>query len=458
MADGPAAYWRLGEPSGLAAADETGTHPATYNGSPTLGLAGALTADTSTDDTAAGFDGGNDFVSVPDSADFDLPATGGLTVEAWVWKGTNTPSQSVALVFRGQDDSAAPNYDWIITQSTNGRCAFVVWDGAATYQSVALEADDVALATPGRWHHMVAVWDADAQEMRGYLNGELVRSLAATFSPAATANRFYLGRRSDLLTDSYFTGRMDEVAVYRRVLTAAEILEHYTVGQGSFEPFDYPTAVLADGPLAYWRLGEASGAFADELGYHSGTSAGAPTRAITGALTSNDDGACRFDGVNDRITVPDATAFDLEEFTLEAIVRDRQPGFILMQGNGGASNYNWGLFRESGGDENLCVYLREDATTVRSAKVPDPNDGEWHHLAGTFDGQVLTLYLDGVAVASTDLGAPTSPTTNAGALGMSVWVHAATYSYASGDLDEVAIYSRALDADEIAAHADWISA
>lgn len=452
LADQPAAYWRLGESSGTTAADELGTHNGTFQGSPTLGVAGALSADAYDDDTGASFSGSGQYVEFSDHADFDLPSSGGFTVELWAWKDDNSPAQSTALVFRGQSSSAAPKYDWIVTQSTNGRCAFVIHDGASNYYSCALEADDTGLMTPGRWHHLVGVWDADAQEIRTYLNGDPVRTVAAAIVPATAADRFELARRPDLLTNSHFDGKLDEVAIYRHALTESQVQEHYERGQGSFVPASYMEAVLDDGPLAYWRLGESSGTTADdELGTHNGTVTG-PTKGIAGAVDDGDT-AYRFDGVNDRVTFPDTgTDLDLTELTLEAWVKDRQPGFVVMQGNGGGSLYNWGLFRVSGGAESFCLYIRADATTVHSAAYPDPKDGNWHHLVGTYDGQILRLYLDGTEVASNDLGAPVAPTTYAGQGGMSVWVHASAYSYAQGDLDEVAIYPRALTAEEVADH------
>ncbi len=42
IADGPSAYWRLGETSGTVAADQQGTSPGTYKGSYALGKPGAL--------------------------------------------------------------------------------------------------------------------------------------------------------------------------------------------------------------------------------------------------------------------------------------------------------------------------------------------------------------------------------------------------------------------------------
>lgn len=74
--DSPNGYWRLGEPSGTTATDETGTNNGTYSGSPTLGVTGAIPVD---EDTAVTFDGTDDLLTINDSA--SLSATAALSVE-----------------------------------------------------------------------------------------------------------------------------------------------------------------------------------------------------------------------------------------------------------------------------------------------------------------------------------------------------------------------------------------
>jgi hypothetical protein len=71
----------------------------------------------------------------------------------------------------------------------------------------------------------------------------------------------------------------------------------------------YRDAVLADGPFAYWRLGEASGTTAlDVTGTgHNGTYANSPTLGVAGLIDGDSDTAVSFEGINDRIAVPDST-------------------------------------------------------------------------------------------------------------------------------------------------------
>ena len=89
LADAPDAFWRLGENSGSAAGDETGTNPGTYGNGVVLGQTGALTGTTN---TAALFDGVDDSVTVPSSP--SLTATNAVTVEAWVKRSRAPPGRT----------------------------------------------------------------------------------------------------------------------------------------------------------------------------------------------------------------------------------------------------------------------------------------------------------------------------------------------------------------------------
>ena len=82
----------------------------------------------------------------------------------------------------------------------------------------------------------------------------------------------------------------------------------------------YSNQVLADEPLAYWRLGEPSGtSAADASGNgNTGTYGGSPTLGATGALAGDTDTATSFDGVNDNVSVPNNAALNLNgSFSIE---------------------------------------------------------------------------------------------------------------------------------------------
>ena len=68
----------------------------------------------------------------------------------------------------------------------------------------------------------------------------------------------------------------------------------------------------------------------------------------------------------------------------------------------------------------------------------------WTHLAVTYNGSTLTLYRNGVAVATSNVSGTLSPTTGTLQIGASQFGE-----YFKGLIDEVRIYNRALSATEI---------
>ncbi len=75
------------------------------------------------------------------------------------------------------------------------------------------------------------------------------------------------------------------------------------------------------------------------------------------------------------------------------------------------------------------------------------NDGRWHHAVGTWDGDILRLYVDGVLDASSDV----SNTLTFPALNFQIgrWVGGSS-QYFNGQIDDPRVYNRALSATEVA--------
>jgi hypothetical protein len=82
---------------------------------------------------------------------------------------------------------------------------------------------------PGTWHHVVAVRERDRILL--YLDGELQAETAASPSAESAEMNLIIGRYS--LASGWlgrpFSGRIDEIAIYGRALTAGEIRDHATL-------------------------------------------------------------------------------------------------------------------------------------------------------------------------------------------------------------------------------------
>ena len=209
-------------------------------------------------------------------------------------------------------------------------------------------------------------------------------------------------------------------------------------------PFASPAegAGPADGLVGYWSMDEGDGATASDssgLGNTGGVYGGATW------TTGKVGGALSFDGSSGTMNVPNVTGLPAGNtpHTIAAWVKvtslPSNRAWILLLGNEGTGSHHW-LLTHSGWTQ-LGVWNGAQAH-------PTLPVGEWKHLAVTFDGTTLTGYMDGVTVGSSaaqfDLeGMPLT-------LGQGhIWEN-----YFSGLIDDVRIYSRALDATEIAALAN----
>ena len=227
MADNPAAYWRLGEASGAAAADEKGANAGTYLGGVGLGQPGALTGEAN---TSASFDGVDDYVNVPNSA--SLNATSGVTVEAWVKRTKSGVWQNV-VAKSGSGAAAAQNYAlWI---NTANKPVLYFGNGSASGSVTAPAAIDT------NWHHLVATYDNANAKI--YVDGVLKATAASNVPLTANTQVLTIGRSVDGLR--VFGGLIDEVAVYTSVLSLSSIQAHYNVGTS---PDTTPPAVSLTAP------------------------------------------------------------------------------------------------------------------------------------------------------------------------------------------------------------------
>lgn len=164
---------------------------------------------------------------------------------------------------------------------------------------------------------------------------------------------------------------------------------------------------------------------------------------------------------------------DFDPFTLEAWVKPEattETTPIITKGNDEwMSTESYGLQRrittdeETGETEDVLefyiynnVWDDELSTYGRvTASIPTPEnwEGSWHHIAGTFDGENITLYVDDEAVATVSDKNGIMAGGNAVGIGGDVTYDAQNPNVPctfKGLIDNVRIYNRALSADELA--------
>ncbi len=219
LADSPLAYYRLADTSGTAFVDSSGnSRDGGYVNVPILDVASLLLSDAN---TAADFDGTNDYGTIADGAWMDVST---ITLEAWV-RFDNTASASE--VFLSRWSSVSGNQVWIMQRTSAGKLQFDWKDSGGTTRTLTGSTTLAANTT----YHLVATVDSvgvGTVYVNGVSDGTLDPAGSLTVRTSATSSIF-LGAHPP--TPSLFTnGKIDEVAIYGSALSSTRVDVHYDAG------------------------------------------------------------------------------------------------------------------------------------------------------------------------------------------------------------------------------------
>ena len=219
----------------------------------------------------------------------------------------------------------------------------------------------------------------------------------------------------------------------------------------------YAREVLGDHPEGYWRLGESSGVAQDWTGYADksvGTGAG---RGVAGALAGDSNKAMRFNGTTSSRVYGGKQSSGLNRVSVEAWFRtsSTKGGKIVGYGSSGTATssgaYDRHLYVGTDGKLRFGVNPNSRRTVTAPTAV---NDGRWHHAVGTLGPNGMRLYVDGVLRAEstgTIAGEISKGYWRIGGDNVSGWPSAGGQDFV-GDIDDVAVYGRALSAAEVSSH------
>ena len=208
------AAFGFNENTGTIAYDNSGKgNNGTLTNGPTWSASGKYGA-------AISFDGTNDLVNIIDANSLDL--TNGMTLEAWVKPGNVTGYKTVLCKENGTNNlayalSANDNNSTVANQRPNTRIRI----GSTTRTSTGTA--KLALNT---WTHIASTYDGAT--LRFFINGTQVSATAATGNMVTTTNMLRIGGSPNLGTQ-YFAGLIDEVKIYNRALSQAEIQTDMTI-------------------------------------------------------------------------------------------------------------------------------------------------------------------------------------------------------------------------------------
>lgn len=274
------------------------------------------------------------------------------------------------------------------------------------------------------WHHFVYSIDTTKHTQKLYVDGAEVASTNHTSPIVCTGlgTDTFLGRHGNGSASYDFNGQLDDVRVYRGVMTAQEVSE----------------LTRAKGSAAHWRLDEGAGLLAmDSSGNVNGVNG-----QIIGAtwVTGRRESALSFNGLTDYVDLGNPLTLQPSNFSIAVWFKTDAPTGMLVR----KRLYGYGLELVSAGSPSFWVY---NAAGMRF-KVTAPasyNDNQWHHAVGIYDGSNVRLAVDGVLVGTAGAGQ-----VSYGPGGIALGRDGDSGSlYYRGLLDEIRIYNRSLNKQEV---------
>ncbi len=437
-------HWKLDETSGTTAYDSSGkANNGTLTNSPTIST---QTPSKFFSTRSISFDGVDDYIQT----NFAPSGYTKITMSAWV---NLTAAGSYPMVM-----SYGTNADNVLelrAYDTTGRMELV-----RRSDNVGIR-DSVSIVGTG-WHHFAGT--SDGTTFKFYKDGVLLGSQTISHN-ISSATTFRFGRRSNDEGSPYqLTGFLDDIRVYNTALSYELIRDLASLAPpGSLTASGSQTRYIpgiffpsTGGLIGHWKMEEtiAGSTVTDSSGYNrDGTPNGTggannlpqPATSVPGNTSFLTTRSLNLDGTDDYVNF--GTSADLSpanmSFSFWTInnVTPAQYDALLLRSSSTAWADGWGVWYDSA--STIKFYVGNYATNFASATI---SPQQWNHVAGTWDGTTLKIYVNGVlGTNGSKSGAQTATTQALATRGFSDAFNI------NGLMDDLRMYSRALSPEEIKA-------
>jgi len=397
--------------------------------------------------SALKFDGVNDYVSIPANPLFVFN-TSNYSISQWVYVNNSSDLNShaglVSTYWGG-------NSSWFTQLSPSGSGNYGFYDGGAHFDS------GVAVKY-GQWSQFVVVREGPGpNQMKMYLNGISIYNFT-TIANASTCNKLYVGGLGpEQYAPSYqFKGSIDEVRVWNRSISQAEVTQYYYSSLNKYAPdkwlfsstqqgaglangTTYPYSVYASSassttasePRAVQYNG--AGAYGNDsyaklLIHGEETVSGStftessPTAKTVTVYGNAAESSSKsvfggkswyFDGTNSYLSVPVSgdCSFGTGDFTLDFWVMFSQTNRMEFLSTGsntnylGSGQYGWDFMFNPLSQELLFEYQINNGWQVDSRRPFSPLNNTWYHIALVGANQNILTFVNG-----NQIGAPSAYT------------------------------------------------
>ncbi|MCW1949441.1 MAG: DUF2341 domain-containing protein [Candidatus Shapirobacteria bacterium] len=249
------------------------------------------------------------------------------------------------------------------------------------------------------WTHITATHDG--QNTKFYINGKFINQESMPYNHGVGSTNTI--RICNVGWDT-FEGKLDELKIYNKTLTADEVKQDYNAGSaiqfgtsnqtigGTTTSLNYcipgDTSYCA-APVAEWNFEENSGTTAkDTSGNNNNGTFGTGNSAPTWTIGTNNKGAgLNFDGSSDYIDINNSSSLSpMTNISLEAWVKPSSSG-------------NYGIVSKHWTEYTLSLssnQVRFESTNINQFSNSTIPTNRWSHIVVTYDSQNVKFYINGI--------------------------------------------------------------
>ncbi|MBL8210314.1 MAG: DUF4185 domain-containing protein [Bryobacterales bacterium] len=438
--NGTLAHWKMDETSAPAAAD------ASSNGL-VLPLLNGPVFSSGRYGNALKLNGANQYGRLNDSP---LLRVNDFSISLWYRQVSGAPVQSLISKPYGS--------------GTDNSFGLFLVNNRLLYHSVG-GAGQIQVPAPGAntWAHVAVV--KLGTQVRMYVNGALAGASTSSATIQYDSKPLLVGAEDDAGLKYYFGGELDDVRLYNRALSEAEVQAVRVDGAASQTPQPEtptpppPTTPTAPAPpppstppvdsgssaglAGHWKLDESGSTAADSSGN------GAHGVVLNGAsrTTGKSGLALSLDGVDDHVRVDDRPGLRSNDFSIALWYRTRggsSAQMLVSKPYGSGTDNSYALFLQNG-DLTFHSTNFSGNTMART-----PGAGVWTHAVVTKSAAVVRLYINGVPAATTSNAAAQVAFDDRPMLIGAENDGGRLVAFFHGDLDDVRFYGRTLSNAEVA--------
>jgi len=403
------------------------------------------------------FDGTNEYVTMGNVLDFDYNDP--FTISCWVKSTDNTAylvskKSNAAGQYRG--------YGLLYWGGGTGEVTFLLTNDGDPAGTTEIQVESVAAYNDGKWHHICATYDGSnvASGVTIYVDGVSVSTITVwdTLGANTTVNSasFNISGRTD--GDTLLDGNIDEVGIYDKELSPAEVADVYNEGS----PNDLSSLSSSANLVGWWRMGDGDTyptLTDNSVNSNDGTMTNMEVMDIVGDAPTPFSKWSMLTGLDSYVgtcyaNIGNVLNFDHNEPFSISLWFKTNGAFISYILSKWSQTTRTGYAIYYGPTGQLTIFFESSASNGIQLRTANGfGDGKWHHMVMTYNGNGSSsgfdVYVDNVpevltVIKSTLLGNTTITTAN-----LQIGARDNGLDRFNGVVDEVAVYDTDLSAGDV---------